>query len=58
VYLYEIGAVRWKRLASGDPRSYRPNKGWEATAHFWDSHPMTGRTLRKAQWWIREEYVG
>ena len=58
-YHYLPGTVRWKRLTgSGDPRGYRPNKGWEACAMVIDYHPITDRRLKQGQWWIREKYKG
>ena len=57
-YLYEIGAIRWRRNPPGDPRGYRPDKGWEAQADMLDYHPTTGKPLKSAQWWIREIYTG
>lgn len=60
-YLYEVGAVRWKRHLSknGDPRCHRAPKGWEASADVRYYHPTTGRPLRgDGQWWIREMFVG
>ena len=56
--LYEVGAVRWRKLTSGDPRGYVPNKGWEAFAYSMDSHPITGKEFKQSQWWIREEFKG
>lgn len=57
-YHYIKGARRWRRLTSGDPRGYRPNKGWDAEAHLIDHHPLTGRYFRYSQWWILEEFKG
>lgn len=58
-YVYEIGAMRWKRFTGNDDvRLYRPNKGWRATAHMLDYHPTTDRHLPAAQWWICETYYG
>lgn len=57
-YHYEIGAVRWRKLTSGDPRGYRPNKGWDAVADLVDRHPITGYQLSTSQWWIREQCTG
>jgi hypothetical protein len=57
-YHYLPGTVRWKRLTSGDPRGYRPNKGWEACAMVSDYHAITDRRLKQGQWWIREKYKG
>lgn len=57
-YQYVVGAVRWKRHAEGDLRSYRAPKGWDASAWSIDSHPLTGREFKTAQWWIMEEYKG
>lgn len=53
---YLDGSVRWHRYTGkGDVRAYRPPKGWEATAHLIDHHPITNRMLRQSQWWVREE---
>lgn len=60
-YLYEIGAVRWKRwTGDGDVRCYRARKGWgNVTADLYWDHPTTGRPFRNGgQWWIREMFVG
>lgn len=57
-YIYKPGAVRWKKLTSGDPRAHRPSKGWDATADLVDRHPVTGREFKVSQWWIREVYLG
>lgn len=58
-YLYVEGAVRWKRHdGKGDVRCCRPNRGWDRNAMLLDYHPITGRPLRTAQWWFRDEYVG
>lgn len=57
-YHYRHGTIRWRRLTSGDPRGYRPNKGWEAEAGLMDFHPITGRPFKESQWWIREQYTG
>ena len=57
-YLYEKGAVRWRKNPPGDPRGYRPAKGWDAEAVLIDYHPLTGRPFRVSTWWIRETYNG
>lgn len=57
-YCYEPGTVRWKRWTGGDPRAYRPNKGWEARADVLDYHPITDAHFKQAQWWIRETFRG
>lgn len=56
---YEPGSVRWKRWTSDrDVRLHRPPNGWEAQALVIDTHPITDKVLPRAQWWIRETYVG
>lgn len=58
-YHYVYGALRWKRYTgTGDVRGYRPAKGWDATAHQLDHHPITDRPLKKSQWWICEKFRG
>lgn len=58
-YYYMPGTRRWKRFTGkGDVRLYRPNKGWTAIAYVADTHPVTGKPLRSAQWWVRETYTG
>lgn len=56
---YVPGTVRWRRhTASYDVRAYRPAKGWVASAYLLDTHPITGKQLRYAQWWIRDTFTG
>lgn len=58
-YLYEVGAVRWRRHdGRGDVRSRKRAKGWYVTADLIDRHPITGKALKMSQWWYREEYLG
>ncbi|GLT22189.1 hypothetical protein GCM10007933_16470 [Zoogloea oryzae] len=38
----------------GDVRGYRPPSGWTARADLTDIHPITGRTLPRAVWWLIE----
>ncbi len=57
-YHYIVGAIRWRRHTSGDPRGYRAAKGWDVEAMLLDYHPITGKNLKQSQWWIREEYRG
>lgn len=57
-YLYGIGR-RWRKHDQReDVRLYRAPKGWEATAFLLDSHPITGKAFRSAQWWILERFTG
>jgi len=35
-------------------RGYRPPSGWSARADLTDIHPITGRALARAVWWIIE----
>ena len=54
-YTYLPGTIRARRYdGSGDVRGYRPPKGWEAEAVLVSEHPLTGRSLTAAQWWIIE----
>lgn len=54
-YTYAPGARRAFRWTRGsDVRAYRPAKGWSARADLADTHPITGRSLPRAQWWIIE----
>lgn len=58
-YIYRRGAERWRRFnGQGDVRSYQAPKGWSAFAHLVDEHPVTGKPLKAAQWWIREVFRG
>lgn len=62
-HLYEKGAIRWKRwpISAGDPRGYKPKKGWDASADILNFHPITGKPFPRdncEQWWIREEFRG
>ncbi len=47
-----VGARRWH--CAGDVRGYRPPSGWSARVDLTDTHPITGRVLPRAQWWIIE----
>lgn len=58
-YQYEVGAVRWFRYdGEHDVRAHRPPKGWDAHADLIDRHPISGKPLRRSEWWIRETYSG
>jgi ParB family chromosome partitioning protein len=49
------GTVRARRWhGDGDVRGYRPPSGWTARADLTDIHPITGRALPRAVWWIIE----
>ena len=51
---YAPGTVRARRWhGDGDVRGYRPPRGWIARADA-DLHPITGRALPRAVWWIIE----
>jgi len=47
-----VRARRWH--GDGDVRGYRPPSGWMAHADLTDIHPITGRALQRAVWWIIE----
>ncbi len=52
---YAPGTVRARRWhAESDVRGYRPPSGWMACADLTDIHPITGRALPRAVWWIIE----
>ena len=52
---YAPGTVRARRWhGEGDVRGYRPPSGWTAHADLTDIHPITGRTLPRAVWWLIE----
>lgn len=52
---YASGTVRARRWhGDGDVRGYRPPRGWTARADLTDLHPLTGRALPRAVWWIIE----
>lgn len=56
-YHYQFGATRWFRFTGdGDVRLHRPPKGWDAEAVMLDSHPITGKAFKQAQWWIKETF--
>ncbi|MGE4451002.1 hypothetical protein [Castellaniella sp.] len=50
---YATGTVRARRW-HGDVRGYRPPSGWSARADLTDIHPITGRALPRAVWWLIE----
>jgi len=47
-----VRARRWH--GDGDVRGYRPPSGWSACADLTDIHPITGRALPRAVWWLIE----
>ncbi len=53
-----INITRRPRMAAiyapGTVRGYRPPSGWMACADLTDIHPITGRALARAVWWIIE----
>ncbi|RSE92867.1 hypothetical protein [Achromobacter aegrifaciens] len=52
---YASGTVRARRgPGAGDARGDRPPRGWTARADLTDLHPLTGRALPRAVWWIIE----
>lgn len=58
-YHFPYGTERWfKWTGDGDVRSHRPQKGWEAMAWLRDTHPITAKPFKTAQWWIREIFTG
>ncbi|MCW0399112.1 hypothetical protein NB688_002514 [Xanthomonas sacchari] len=53
--IYAPGTVRARRWhGAGDVRGYHPPSGWSALADLTDTHPITGRVLPRAEWWIIE----
>jgi len=53
--IYAPGTVRVRRWhGDGDVRGYRPPCGWTALADLTDIHPITGRALPYAIWWLIE----
>lgn len=53
--IYAFGTIRARRWhGDGDVRGYRPPRGWTARADLSDLHPITGRALSHAMWWIIE----
>jgi hypothetical protein len=53
--IYAAGTVRARRWnGDGDVRGYRPPSGWTACADLTDIHPITGRALPRAVWWLIE----
>jgi hypothetical protein len=58
-YHYKAGSVRWFRHdGDHDVRSHRSPNGWDAHADLIDHHPITGKPLRRSEWWIRETFSG
>lgn len=58
-YVYEPGAIRWKRhTGDRDVRATRPPAGWWRQAMLIDRHPVTGRPFKFSQWWLRDVYEG
>jgi hypothetical protein len=52
---YAPGTVRARRWhGDGDVRGHLPPSGWSARADLTDIHPITGRALARAVWWIIE----
>ena len=53
--IYAPGMVRVRRWhGEGDVRGCRPPRGWTACADLSDLHPIKGRPLPRAAWWIIE----
>lgn len=53
--IYAPGTVRAHRWhGDGDVRGYRPPRSWTATANLTDIHPISGKPLPHAAWWIIE----
>jgi hypothetical protein len=53
--IYAPGTVRARRWhGDGDVRGYHPPSGWTARADLTDTHPITGRALVRAVWWVIE----
>jgi hypothetical protein len=53
--IYASGTIRARRWhGEGDVRGYRPPSGWTVCADLTDTHPITGRALARAEWWIIE----
>lgn len=53
--VYVSGTVRARRWhGKGDVRGYRPPRGWTARADVTDIHPISGKPLPHAEWWIIE----
>ena len=50
------GALRWKEnrrwRGDGDVCGYLPPSGWTTRADLADIHPITGRALPRAVWWL------
>ena len=47
---------KWK--GRGDVRAYRPALRWTARADLVDVHPVTGKPLKRSEWWIFERKGG
>ncbi|MCI4004865.1 hypothetical protein MRO73_20310 [Dickeya dianthicola] len=55
VAVYASGTVRARRWhGEDDVRGYCLSRGWTARADLTDIHPITGRALPRAVWWIIE----
>ena len=53
--IYAPGKARARRWhGAGDVRGYLPPSGWSARADHADIHPITGRALPRAVWWLIE----
>jgi len=53
--IYAPGTVRTRRWhGAGDVRGYRPPSSWTARADLTGVHPIRGRALARAVWWIIE----
>lgn len=53
--IYAPGTVRARRWhCEGGVCGYRPPRGWTARADLTDIHPITGRALPRAVWWLIE----
>nr|WP_240733333.1 hypothetical protein [Kerstersia gyiorum] len=46
----DVRAHRW--FGVYDVSLYRPPTGWTVEAEWTDVHPLTGKRLRKSQWWL------
>jgi len=56
---YELGATRWREHSGKyDVRCHKAPKGWDVEALILDEHPVTGKPLKRGQWWIKETYTG
>ncbi|MCO2824800.1 hypothetical protein FA231_06815 [Pseudomonas aeruginosa] len=51
--IYAPGTVRPRRWrGDGDVCGYLPPSGWTTRADLADIHPITGRALPRAVWWL------